>query len=236
MSVSKTLRAIVVSLITTLCVEAKEVDVFVTAGQSNAGWNHNAWFKGIRDAITKSGEFENPFVVMAHSHPGEPLPKWFNHGSPQAYYKMDFFNSEGALAALQGAINTIKNRGDTVRFRGLFWFQGESDGLNIKGGSVAKYAERWHGMLNLLDRDIGHSNWYYVMNTVGNSGEHINKELQRITKKDPRGVLFDTQKPQYKIKSNDIHGYDHYAVGVSNAELFINSFVSNASDKKKLKE
>ena len=65
----------------------------------------------------------------------------------------------------------------------------------------------------------------FVMNTVGNSGTRINNTLTAITDADSRGVLFDAQVTPYRTNTADIHGYDHYAVGQANAQLFIDTFV-----------
>lgn len=194
-------------------------DVFFTTGQSNARWDTFAWGEGIRDTIVSSGRFENP-IVVSRGHGGEPIRNWFD-GGPQFRYEADFFNALGSNGALRNNLFAISYQGNTYRFRGLFWFQGESDG---RLQEVPQYAGRWHGMLNELGNDLGSSDWNYVMNRVGNSGDEINDALQSITDNDPRGVLFDTQVAPYRTDPTDVHGYDHYLVGVANANLFINSF------------
>lgn len=213
-------KLLLICLLLPQLIYSETVDLVITAGQSNAGRDNFAWAKGIEDALSESGScrFEN-LCVISTFHGGRPLNEWYDEGE-QVWYEEDFFNAEGT-GALQATIDNLTGAGYDVNFVGLFWFQGESDGLERHGGSAELYPERWEGMINQLDSDIGHSDWGYVMNTVGNSGDAINNALTSITDSDTRGLLFDTQVEPYRTDPDDIHGYDHYAVGQGNAELFL---------------
>lgn len=203
------------------------VDVFMATGQSNAGYDSFAWGSNIRSEITSSGLYSNPYVITT-AHPGEPLNEWMNNGTAGALYQQDFFNSSGT-GWLQIAMNNFIAAGDTPVFRGLYWFQGESDGLSYLGGSVPLYTSRWNDLLNQLGSDLGTTDWNYLMNTVGNSGQDINDVLKDITDADSRGVLFNTQTPLYKTDPDDIHGYNHALVGQDNVALFNATFVPEPS-------
>lgn len=58
---------------------------------------------------------------------------------------------------MQTKIKEVIDSGDTPNFKGLFWFQGESDGQGIGNGPVPLYAARSNGMLAQLNTDIGSS-------------------------------------------------------------------------------
>ncbi len=213
--------------------QAADVDIFLTGGQSNAEWNSYAWYQGVSDEITSSGLYSNP-VVLQTSHSGRPFGDWFNDGVAEIHYQADFFNDSGT-GVLQSKINEIIAAGDTPRFKGLFWFQGEADAKGKDSGSVVLYPSRWSDMLDELDSDLGYSDWNYLMNTVGridageNTGEEINATFKEITDNDSRGVLFETQSLPYKTAPEDIHGYDHNLVGTDNVTLFNATFVPEPS-------
>ena len=215
------------------------VDVFIATGQSNAYWPVNQdgevvtgtyqFGHGVQDTLVASGLFSNPVVVI-DGQPGMAIAEWYTDGAPEWLYQKQFFGThEGATAGLEAKINEIIANGDTPRFRGVFWFQGESDGEEAgqSNTSEADYTARWNGILTQLASDLGSSDFNFVMNTVGNAGTRINTTLTNITNADSRGVLFDTQVAPYRTNVNDIHGYDHYAVGQANAHFFINSFVTD---------
>ena len=221
--------------------QAAIVDVFVATGQSNAYWppSNPLWYEdiensgtyqfghGVQDSLIASGLFSNPTVVIDGA-PGQPVAAWwYEVGGPNVLYRMQFFDATNpGSGRLEAKWNEIIANGDTPRFRGLFWFQGESDGelTNQQDTSELDYVTRWNGLLNQLALDVGSSNFNFVVNTVGNSGPRINNTLTAISSADSRGVLFDTQVVPYRTNDTDIHGYDHYAVGQANAQLFINSF------------
>ena len=222
--------------IASLCIgpyaQAAVVDVFIATGQSNAYWpvgpaptyeGSYDFGKGVQDALTASGLFSNPTVVL-DGQPGIEIAQWHDGTNPQWLYNGQFFNTAGGAAgSLEAQMNSIIANGDTPVFRGLFWFQGEADGQN---GTEAQYAGRWNSLLTQLGSDLGSTSWNYVMNRVGNSGDLINDTLAAITTADSRGVLFDTQVAPYRTNPADIHGYDHFAVGQANAQLFISSFMA----------
>ncbi len=211
-------------------VHAAVVDVFVATGQSNAAWpwdseNQVGTFQfgvGVQDALDASGLFSNPTVVIG-GVPGQEIAAWYNDSGANGLYNTEFFDTTAVgTGALEAKIAEIIGNGDTPRFRGVFWFQGEADGLN---GTEASYTSRWNGLLGQLASDVGSNDFNYVMNRVGNSGTLINDTLAAITNADARGALFDTQVAPYRTNTADIHGYDHYAVGQANAQLFIDTFV-----------
>ena len=207
------------------------VDVFIATGQSNAYWPPTMdlsagtyqFGHGVEDALVASGLFSNPTVVIA-GVPGQEIAAWHNDVGPTGLYNQEFFDTTNvSTGLLEAQINAIIANGDTPRFQGLFWWQGEADGMN---GTEAQYTGRWNGLLSQLASDVGSSDFKFVMNKVGNSGTLINDTLTAIANADPRGVLFDSQVPPYRTNPADIHGYDHYAVGEANAQLFIDTFVN----------
>jgi len=218
---------------------AATVDVFIATGQSNAYWpvnpDHSGTYQfghGVQDALTASGLFSNPTVVI-DGQPGMEINHWYGDTGPNWLYEKQFFGSyQGSTAALEAKVSEIIANGDTPRFRGIFWFQGESDGEEEgqSDTSEAVYTARWNGILDELSSDlttlgVSSNDFGFVMNTVGNAGTRINNTLAAITDADSRGVLFDTQVAPYRTNPADIHGYDHYAVGQANARLFIETFV-----------
>ena len=222
---------------TPLC-HAEEVDVFVSGGQSNANYNKKAFGVGIENIVTKSSAFSNAEVVKT-ARGGTPLIKWMDDdGNPQECYHQHFFNhsGKGNPGLLEARIREIKDRGDTVRFRGLFWFQGEADangeaGVDDKGGSESKYKKRFELLLKQLAKDIGHADWNFVLNTVGNTrkakSDGINAVLADIAQANPRGVLHNTQEGPQRT-GGGVHSYNHILVGENNARLFIEAFMANA--------
>ena len=207
------------------------VDLFIATGQSNAAWpwdseNQVGTFQfgaGVQAALTASGRFSNPTVV-SQGEPGMPIDQWWQSGAPQWAYQKNFFGTyQSQTAALEAKIAEIEAAGDTPVFRGVFWFQGEADGQN--GTTEADYTERWNSILGQLTSDVGTGDYYFVMNTVGNSGNLINTILTNITNANPRGALFNTQVVPYRTNFQDIHGYDHFAVGEANVQLYIDTFV-----------
>ncbi len=218
---------------------AATVDVFIATGQSNAYWpinpDHSGTYQfghGVQDALTASGLFSNPTVVI-DGQPGMEINHWYGDTGPNWLYEKQFFGTyQGSTAALEAKIDEIIANGNTPRFRGIFWFQGESDGEEEgqSNTSEAVYTTRWNGILDELASDlsalsISSNDFGFVMNTVGNAGTRINNTLAAITDTDSRGALFDTQVEPYRTNPADIHGYDHYAVGQANARLFIETFV-----------
>jgi uncharacterized repeat protein (TIGR02543 family) len=210
------------------------VDLFVATGQSNAYWpvqDDNSgtygFGHGIKDTLVASGRFSFPTVVIDGA-PGQAISAWWDESvGPNFFYKDQFFDTVGGgTGKLEAKIAEITALGATPRFRGLFWFQGESDGDadGQQNTSEAIYTQRWGGLLGQLEADLGNSDYHFVMNTVGNSGNGINNTLKAITDADARGLLFDTQSLPYRTNELDIHGYDHYAVGQQNAQQFINTF------------
>ena len=213
------------------------VDVFIATGQSNAFWLVNPDYsgqylfgEGVQAALTASGRFSNPTVVK-QGEPGMAIENWFKDGAPQWAYGKNFFGTyQGAPAALEAKIAEIEAAGNTPRFRGVFWFQGEADGVgmpNQLNTTESVYTERWNGLLSQLTSDVGTGDYFFVMNTVGNSGNYINSILTNITNANLRGALFNTQVVPYRTNFQDIHGYDHFAVGEANVQLFITNFVDN---------
>ena len=217
--------------------QAEEVDLFVSGGQSNAKYNKFGFGVGIENVVTQSSLFSNAEVVMT-AKGGNPLGNWMDDdGNPQENYHADFFNhsGKGRPGLLEARIREIKDRGDTVRFRGFFWFQGEADangeaGVDDKGGSVSKYKKRFELLLEQLAKDIGHADWSFVLNTVGNTrkakSDGINAVLADIAKTHSKGVLHNTQEGPQRT-GGGVHSYNHILVGENNARLFIEAFVTN---------
>ena len=212
--------------------QAGEVDLFVSGGQSNAKFNKFGFGVGIERAVKAASEFSNAELVMT-ARGATPLIKWMDdEGNPQECYHQHFFNhtGEGKPGLLEARIQEIKDRGDTVRFRGFFWFQGEAELKPEKGGSVEKYRERFDLLLNQLAKDIGHEGWNFVLNTVAKkkaegASEGINDVLADIANTHSRGVLHNTQEGPQRT-GGGVHSYDHILVGQNNVRLFIETFIS----------
>ena len=178
--------------------------MFVSGGQSNANFNKKAFGVGIENVVTQSTVFSNAEVVKT-AMGGTPLIKWMDDdGNPQKFYHSIFFNhsGEGKPGQLEQRIQEIKERGDIVRFRGFFWFQGEAELKPEKGGSVEKYQKRFDLLLNQLAKDIGHEDWNFVMNTVSKkkvagASKGINDVLADIAKTNPR-EFFTTPRKAHK--------------------------------------
>ena len=217
-------------------IPAKEVDLFVSGGQSNAKFNKFGFGVGIEKAITQSKTFSNPELVMT-ARGGTPIIKWMDDdGNPQECYHQHFFNHSGTgkPGLLEARIKEIKERGDTVRFKGFFWFQGEAEARPEKGGSVSKYKKRFELLLKQLAEDIGHADWNFVLNTVGKTrhtkpNENVNDVLAEIVKANPKGVVHDTQVGPQRT-GGGVHSYNHILVGENNVRLFIKTFVTDAAE------
>jgi hypothetical protein len=163
-------------------------------------------------------------------------------GAPNFQYDAHFFDTDNdGTGALEAAINQIIADGDTPRFQGLFWWQGESDGIGdyaTANTSQAVYEARWAGLLGQLEADLqtaglDSSEYKFVVNTVAESGNQINTILTGIANADARGLVFDTQVAPYNDRNlnpadeatyGDLHDYDHFAVGQANAQLLIDTF------------
>ena len=135
-------------------VSAANVDVFFTGGQSNAVLS--PWATSIESTLVNSGNYNNVRIVHAR-HSGETIANWvFEDGlggySKQANYLSDFYNPSGT-GLIQAEISDIIANGDTPIFRGFFWFQGESD--TDYAGEVNAYRDRYLGMLDMLQADLG---------------------------------------------------------------------------------
>jgi len=123
------------------------VDVFFADGQSNA---KPMWAQGIRDSLASSGAYQNVLVVDT-MHSGNWLSNWWITG-PQTNYQADFFDPSGT-GLLQQQLQSITAAGDSYRFAGLFWFQGEGDSADAFSTSI--YSSRFMSMLSQLSTDLG---------------------------------------------------------------------------------
>ena len=120
-----TLISATLFLFFTLLSQAKDVDLFISGGQSNANYKKKAFGVRIENIVTQSSAFSNAEVVKT-ARGGTPLIKWMDDdGTPQECYHQHFFNhsGEGRPGQLEQRIQDIKDRGDTVRFRGFFGFR-----------------------------------------------------------------------------------------------------------------
>ena len=166
---------------------------------------------------------------------------------PGAYtgYDSNFFDiNNSGEGQLEAKINEIIANGDAA-FRGLFWFQGESDGLGpyaTADTSQVDYETRWDGLLAQLDADlqaagVSNTEYKFVVNTVAESGDKINTILNYIANQgnhSDKGIIYDAVNSPYHdqdviVEANygNLHDYDHVMVGRANAQLFINTFVND---------
>jgi hypothetical protein len=80
------------SLAISLPGKAAIVDIFMTAGQSNAGSTNQFIFgNSVEKAIKESGKYSNPIVIKA-SHGGAAISQWWYKGEAKRWYLEDFFN------------------------------------------------------------------------------------------------------------------------------------------------
>lgn len=236
-------------LLATEPVVGKYVDVFIATGQSNAFYpNHQGsekyygFGRGVRKALVASRLFSNPVVVMDGS-PGHAIGSWWaiHLQGPNVNYDTQFFDTDDSgTGKLEATIKEIIADGNTPRFRGFFWWQGESDGIGPyaeKNTSKENYEASWQGLLEQLEDDldklgVGSDGYFFVVNTVAESGDEINGILRSIAKSDRRGVIFDTQVAPYNVNADidepaygKLHVYQHELIGIANAELFIQTFI-----------
>ncbi|EDM29222.1 iduronate-2-sulfatase [Lentisphaera araneosa HTCC2155] len=230
------------------------VDVFIATGQSNAAYplydgeeNKFGFGRGIQTKLTESGLFSNPTVVLA-GEPSRPIAYWWAEFWPGAYsgYDSNFFDIDNSgEGQLEAKINEIIANGDTPRFRGFFWFQGESDGLGpyaTADTSQADYETRWNGLLAQLDSDlqaagVSNTEYKFVVNTVAESGDKINTILNYIANQgthSDKGTIYDAVNSPYhdqdvivEASYGNLHDYDHVMVGRANAQLFIDTFINS---------
>ena len=168
------------------------VHVFFAGGQSNATqW----WFDGL--ANTLAARYKN-FVLVSDGHSGASLSQWYDNG-PQANYASDFYNASGT-GALQVALSDILANGDTYRFDGFFWFQGETDAGSA--AAVGMYDARFHSMLGQIRTDLNLDQFHYVLAVIDANRSLISasqselvdalREIQFGIGDEPMGQAFDT--------------------------------------------
>jgi len=178
-------------------------------------------------------------VVVKTAHGGSSVSQWHYKGDFKKLFHIDFFNkteTKTPMGALEAKIAEVIANGDTPVFRGMFWWQGESNGVTqaqLDSGSVPS-VDGLEGIIagisaGLKDAGLDDTKWNFVLNTVYRKGEseQVNAALA-ISAASPRGVLFDTQVGEhrtYKGTGDPVHGYNHFLVGQKNAELFIETFV-----------
>jgi autotransporter-associated beta strand protein len=182
-------------------------DIFFMGGQSNAKFDVAL---GIQDVLTKSGQFNNPDVVWIN-HPGKQLMNWSDNQVaglpvqfPREFYDSDLFGLTGTYNKdflPQGKLQkALSGYGGPHKFRGFFWWQGESDQMN---GTSFAYAARFLGMMNQLAADTGQSigtgpeQWTYhiaLPDDVARSFETIRRaQIAMIDANPTQGTYFDTR-------------------------------------------
>ena len=135
----------------------KTVNVFFAGGQSNA---KSTWASAIASGLQAG--YGSTLVMVNTTHSGEGLANWFTT-TAQADYTNDFWNAAGT-GALQSQIRAITNAGDNVVFKGIFWFQGETDTGSY--GSMDAYTNRVALMLAQLKQDLVMTNSVRLMYAV----------------------------------------------------------------------
>ena len=129
--------------------QAKTVNVFFAGGQSNA---KATWASAIASGLQAG--YGSTLVMVWTNHSGEGLANWFTT-EPKINYSNDFYNASGT-AVLQSQIRAITNAGDKAEFKGVFWFQGETDTGSY--ASMDAYTNRVGLMLARLKVDLGMTN------------------------------------------------------------------------------
>ena len=87
---------------------------------------------------------------------------WYND-VPKAGYEEDFYNDSGT-GLLQAELDNIIANGDTYRFRGFFWYQGESEITSAT--DVGLYATRFNSMLDQIQSDLSLDEFRYMIAAV----------------------------------------------------------------------
>jgi hypothetical protein len=217
---------------------AEVVDIFISAGQSNAKADNMALGRGAEEFLKKSGKFSN-VVVVKTAHGGKAVSQLHYKGKLKNLFHVDFFNKTETkipMGALEAKIAEVIANGDTPVFRGMFWWQGESNGVSqaqLDSGKVPSYDDL-EGIIagiseGLKEAGLDDTKWNFILNKVYRKDEtaQVNAALA-MSAESPRGVLFDTQEGEhrtYKGKGDPVHGYNHFLVGQENAKLFIETFV-----------
>jgi predicted SnoaL-like aldol condensation-catalyzing enzyme len=248
MSLKKTLCSLIaVSTLFSLTsqIEAAVVDIFISAGQSNANAGSKVFGIGAEEALKKSGVYSN-VVVVKTAHSGNAITQWHYKGSLKSNFFIDFFSEfkdKKPMGALEAKIVEVISNGDTPVFRGMFWWQGESNTVTkaMLDSNEVDMIKDFEGIVAGIDAGLKNAGlestkWNFIVNTVYRSTGHdeVNEALARIASL-PRGAIFDTQKGTHRVypkKSGDpVHGYDHQLVGKRNAELFIATFKKSSQKK-----
>lgn len=144
----KALSSVCIFLSAAFLCSADVVNLYFAGGEINA---NSTWTDAIKAELTTYAA--NVEVVHA-VHAGSAISQWYTT-SAQANYEADFFNGSGT-GALESRIAQIEANGDEAAFKGLFWFQGESDTASTN--TMDAYAGRFNGMLAELKSDLGLTN------------------------------------------------------------------------------
>lgn len=145
-------RASFVVVVAFTCVHAVDADtvpVFFAGGQSNAKPD---WSNSIENELREG--YDPRTVVVNQRHNGNWLSQWSANGIMQANYDSD-------LAVILETLEQIRLEGDTPEFRGLFWFQGESD----TGGRLAveNYEQRFTDMKRAYENNFSRELFATIM-------------------------------------------------------------------------
>lgn len=145
---------------------AAVVDVFFAGGQSNAT---AAWHDGLTSTLNT--HYDNALVVY-QNHPGKWMRYWYND-LPKAGYQEDFYNDSGT-GLLQSQLADILANGDTYRFSGFFWYQGESE--ITSAADIGLYATRFNSMLDQIQSDLSLGEFRYMIAAVEANRSLISEE------------------------------------------------------------
>lgn len=132
------------------------INVYFAGGQSNATVD---WAAGLEEVLQ---QYQPGSVLVHQNHPGKAINRWY-YQQPGEFYRSDFYAEQGG-GALQSALADIVSAGDSYRFAGLFWFQGESD--TIESDDSRHYASRFTSMLAQIQTDLSLDPFTYALAVV----------------------------------------------------------------------
>ncbi|WPJ96431.1 sialate O-acetylesterase [Coraliomargarita algicola] len=216
-------------LLSITLVHAKEIDVYLAAGQSNA---KAIWAQSIQSELRRLSNNQDLQVVHSH-HPGNWLNAWWKDDQPQKNYT-DNYN------AVQAKFKQILAAGNTPIFKGIFWFQGEGDTRSPR--DKALYKARFKAYIHRLESDFQSSEITPVITVIdGNSAPKYDdpKNLAGRTRQDVEGmrkILFELSEEVngLAVDSRDykrgdawhIESSDLIALGQESAQLYYEKFLA----------
>jgi len=127
------------------------VNLYFCGGQSNA---NDIWYETIKENILK---VDPTAMVIWNNHPGKSISYWWDEYIG-VNYEEDYDVIKSSIAGLN------------YDFKGVFWYQGESDWPYPN-----EYKKRFYGLFNELEKDLNDGDYYIFMNIVYNDSTAFNE-------------------------------------------------------------